>query len=126
MSCPSSIGCGDSNPQRLKHESSPITTRPGHPQLTLFRRSSRYLEQNFWRQSLETEKNSDHFSSVLNRCSLGSPIFYLKIVWPKILGEKYKRPRQYPGSRVTFYPKNDACKELSKWPLSYNLRLMNK
>ena len=29
MSCPSSIVRRDSNPQPLKHESSPITTRPG-------------------------------------------------------------------------------------------------
>ena len=31
MSCPSSIQSLDSNPQPLKHESSPITTRPGLP-----------------------------------------------------------------------------------------------
>ena len=29
--CPSSIQCQDSNPQPLKHELSPITTRPGLP-----------------------------------------------------------------------------------------------
>ena len=28
--CPSSIRCRDSNPQPFEHESSPITTRPGH------------------------------------------------------------------------------------------------
>ena len=28
--CPSIIKCQDSNPQPLEHESSPITTRPGH------------------------------------------------------------------------------------------------
>ena len=31
MSCPSSIWRWDSNPRPLKHESSPITTRPGLP-----------------------------------------------------------------------------------------------
>ena len=29
--CQSSIGCWDSNPQPLEHDSSPITTRPGLP-----------------------------------------------------------------------------------------------
>ena len=29
--CPSSIQCWDSNPEPLKYELSPITTRPGHP-----------------------------------------------------------------------------------------------
>ena len=29
MSCPSSIQCWDSKPQPLKHELTPITTRPG-------------------------------------------------------------------------------------------------
>ena len=31
MSCPSSIQCWDLNSRPLKHESSPITTRPGLP-----------------------------------------------------------------------------------------------
>ena len=31
MSCPSSIQCRDMNPQPLKHESSPITSRPRLP-----------------------------------------------------------------------------------------------
>ena len=30
MSCPSMIRCRNLNPQPVKHESSPITTRPGH------------------------------------------------------------------------------------------------
>ena len=36
MSCPSSIWGRDLNPQPLKHESSPITTRPGLPSRLMF------------------------------------------------------------------------------------------
>ena len=36
MSCPSSIWCQDSNSWPLKHEFSPITTRPGLPTLSYY------------------------------------------------------------------------------------------
>ena len=49
MSCPSGIWHWDLNPQPLKHESSPITTRPGLPPNTvMFGYCSAYLKYYLW------------------------------------------------------------------------------
>ena len=60
--CPSSIWCGDSNPQLSEHESPPITTRPGLPP--------------FWLSFATSSDWSKHVVKI---------VIFLNIVFPFIL-----------------------------------------
>ena len=76
--CPSSIQCWDSNQQPLKHELSPVTTRPGLPPTELFSLNALY---SFRKSSYQLVARMDNHFLYLS----STPFYWLKIGSPMLI-----------------------------------------